>query len=567
MKMPQSGQGMAVWSWSRDLPNSARHVRVFTARLSNTGLADLARTPLVASMLCQLHAADPSRYLPEGRAGAYQSFVELLYEQNTHKSIRNTHDEVIRVLKDRHQIPRDQRAAEQTAQLVRDDLPGLIDHLAHERINGNTAPVVEILARHLDVQRPAKVKAPLWNAFLGDLLRPTGLLYERSGDFHFLHQTLLEYHAARHATRDEQARAELLQSLFRRDHAFADGHASAPDVESSYLGFLLDGLLAPADHIAAETLQALDDLTSRNAIAACRLLATLVKLRTNLPADRTAHQLAKLALRQDLAGWRLVAAKYLVGVDGHWEEGAGLLARLVDDTTLSFKNRVKAAWTLAQLRGHRPEAAGLLLRLAGDKSLGYPRRLDAGWALSQMKECREGVVRLFAPYAYNTWNHHHDRRDAAGLLAAFGEERAIETLFREATEGTFGTSDIRNRARAALYLTALGDERLAGPLAAMTEYDPEGDILGHALAAKALSQLPRHREEAAEVLARIASDPAVWAGPYRVEAAEYLAELDGYRGKAVELLTLLAENNISRNRADQALAKLGAPRHSTVGKR
>ncbi|MGP3974333.1 hypothetical protein ACTWQF_09965 [Streptomyces sp. 8N114] len=110
-------------------------------------------------------------------------------------------------------MPRDNLAAEQSAQQVGDHLPELIDHLAHERFTGNTAPAVEIVASHLPVQRPAKVKEPLWNTFLGDLLRPTGLLVERAGDFEFLHQTLLEHHAALHATRDGQARTQVLHDL------------------------------------------------------------------------------------------------------------------------------------------------------------------------------------------------------------------------------------------------------------------------------------------------------------------------------------------------------------------
>lgn len=214
----------------------------------------------MAFMLCQLYAADPARPLPDGRSGAYQAFVELIYEQNAHKNIKDTHDEAIRRLKDRHQIPKDNQAAEQAARQVRDHLPELIDHLAHERINGHTAPAVDILASHQQANRPQKVQQHLWNAFLSDLLRPTGILVQRADDFDFLHQTLLEYHAARHATRDEQARTKLLHDLIASSKSPENNHWDGrfpsrypsgndrwkpPAAEPSYLGFLLDGLLTP----------------------------------------------------------------------------------------------------------------------------------------------------------------------------------------------------------------------------------------------------------------------------------------------------------------------------------
>ncbi|MFD7205286.1 hypothetical protein [Streptomyces sp. NPDC059893] len=127
-------------------------------------------------------------------------FVELVYEQNSHKQVARTQDKTIRELKVR--FPRDDEAAEQAAQHVRYHLSELIGSLAYEKINGNTAPAVDILVSR--VERPRKVKVHLWTALLSDLLRPAGVLAQRADDFDFLHQTLLEYHAARHATRDEQ---------------------------------------------------------------------------------------------------------------------------------------------------------------------------------------------------------------------------------------------------------------------------------------------------------------------------------------------------------------------------
>jgi hypothetical protein len=537
----------------RDLPESEHQVRVFVAGLRQSGLDDLARTPLMAFMLCQLHATDPSRSLPDGRTSVYQSFVELLYEQNTHKSIRHTHDEVIRVLKDRHQIPRDQQAVEQAAQLVREGLPQLIDHLAHERISGNTEPAVDILARWLHVQRPAKVKPPLWNAFLGDLLRPAGLLAERSNGFHFLHQTLLEFHSARHATRNEQARAALLLSLFRNRNSvdspyddqemrgkqareelhyyvahhqldleyLSEGQArrdeqdrasqlhellhrqrdragrylSLPALEPSYLGFLLDGLIAPADYIAAETIRTLDELAAPAQTAACQLLVQQVQLRTNLPADLTAGRLSAFAQSQDLdIQDRSLAAAALATVPGHRDEGATLLFRFADNASLAFKERARAARHLADVDGRLSEAAQLLISLAHGPGI-----------------------------------HLRDRVDATRLLATLGDERA-----------------------AAILITLAGYD------------DPEGDIHGHLRAAKYLSYLPKYREEAAIALIRIATDTTHWDKYSSAAAAESLARLDGYRTHGIDLLTRLAREKRGGRYARDALARLRGPGRRTA---
>ncbi|MGD3111922.1 NACHT domain-containing protein [Streptomyces sp. YGL11-2] len=555
----------------RDLPNRDRHVQVFTAGLRTSGLHELARTPLMASMLCPLYAADPTRPLPEGRTGAYRSFVELLYEQNTHKSVGATHTEAIRVLTDRHQIPRDQQAAEQAARVVRDELPDLIDHVAHERMNGNTAPVVAILATHLHVRRPDKVRPPLWNAFLGDLLRPTGLLAEQAGDFHFLHHTLLEYHAARHATRNVQARAELLTRLFPRRPISARDDAApssvppssvpAPPVrplalDPSYLGFLLNGLLAPGDRVAADTERALDELAASNAVAVVRLLTDQMRMRTGLPADLLARHFAAFSRDKELDGYRIVAAWCLATLAGHRNEGAELLAGLADDTTLTFENRVRAATQLARMKDYRARAAKLLIRMAGGGPLGD--RLKAGQALGRLAEYRGEAIAMFtsllnrAPLPH--YGDFYERMDMATVLAGWGNERGTELLLHITNNNAL---DVRRRARAAFGLAQLDDERVAEPLSAMTVYDdPEDDIYGPVLAARALAQLSRHREEGARALARIASDPDAWDSRARVEAAEFLADVDGHHGEALALLTRLAKGGTTSRHAAKALTKL-----------
>ncbi|MDQ7911377.1 hypothetical protein RB614_43515 [Phytohabitans sp. ZYX-F-186] len=69
------------WFAALGLPDPAASAAGFTRAVRYTSLAELARTPLIATMLCQLFVLRPERDLPQGRAGVYQSFVDLLRER------------------------------------------------------------------------------------------------------------------------------------------------------------------------------------------------------------------------------------------------------------------------------------------------------------------------------------------------------------------------------------------------------------------------------------------------------------------------------------------------------
>ncbi|MFE7111909.1 NACHT domain-containing protein [Streptomyces sp. NPDC057575] len=396
----------------RGLNDPLFHAHEFSAGLRRSRLDVLARTPLMASMLCQLYTADPARPLPDGRTGAYESFVELIYEQNVGKNIRNAHDEAIRLLKEPFQVPRHHRTVELAAQQVADHLPELIDYLAYSWVNGSTVPAAEILSSHIHVNRPEKVKKQSWKAFLDDLLRPTGLLAQRGEDFVFLHQTLLEYHAARHATRDEQARTELLRGLVASSNVPGTRHREPPGLEPSYLGFLLDGLLAPGDQIAEQTTQYLDELTAPVTGETCRFLATQVELGTNLAPGLTAPRLIAFAESGTMPSYYCVyAAVALTGLEGYWRKAAILLADLAQDYTLNGEDRVWAAEVFAGLDGHREEAANLLARLIHDTSLDS-HSYDINFTDDDYQLAVEALARL-------------DRHRATSILAGIAQDTTL----------------------------------------------------------------------------------------------------------------------------------------------
>ncbi|WP_225836668.1 hypothetical protein [Streptomyces sp. NK08204] len=574
-------------AWFHTLDEPERHASAFTDQLQ-PGLDELARTPLMASMLCQLYAADPSKPLPSGRIGAYQAFIELVYEQNTHKNITRIHEQAIQALKSHHQIPKDLQAADHAAQHVRDHLPELIDHLAHEKINGNTTPTLALCAQLLPTPRPAKIKEHLWNAFLGDLLRPTGLLTQHTGDFHFLHKTHLEYHAARHATRTEETRTQLLHTLFPAQGTTAEDHWEPPDPDVSYLLFLIDCLLAPRDQIATQTLQHLDDVTARGGLEAGKVLLWLVRSGTALPDDMTAVWLTRLA--QDTTADdrdRIEAAWSLTPLPGYEQTGADLLARLAQDTTVYGSSRVAAAEALARMEGYEQTGVGILTVLIPDDSaLDGWHRVRAAHALGKVN-AREGIAQLVSLATQDSTLHHSDRLDAALLIDIFA--RGVQWAF-DLSEGIREDSDRLAAAtelarldapRGAARLTRLAQDtslasgfrvRAADTLAQLDARagaeqlsclagDTTLSDLARSRATEALVRLRGDKQAEADRLTRLADDTTRHPR-FRVEAAEALARLEGHEQAGVEQLTRLAqdtsylEGGFCRVDAAEALARL-----------
>lgn len=234
----------------------SRHTERFGQAIHEAALDDLARTPLMAFMLCQLYLTDPDRVMPGGRSAVYEAFTHLLYDNNQNKHIADSHEQAIRHLVEARQSPQSRQDAETAARQVHQHLPKLIDFLAYQWLADDQAPAAEVLAAHEIVRRPDRVDPELWQAFLEDLLRHTGLLVHHADGPGFSHRTYLEFHAARHATRDQHARTALLERLFPSTRK-----PKVPQVEASYLGFLLDRLLAAPDGNAAGTAERIEALT------------------------------------------------------------------------------------------------------------------------------------------------------------------------------------------------------------------------------------------------------------------------------------------------------------------
>ena len=212
------------WFAAQQLPAPTHTAELFTAALERSGIVDLARTPLMATMLCQLFINRPDESLPESRGQIYRRFVDLLQENQYN---RVPEHQAARAL------AKYGKAARKRAQHTTNMLPRLIRHLAHQRHSGNTDPALRILTGHPDAQRPEAVPQTAWEDFLTGCLRGSGVLLPRVGDFAFLHHTILEHLAARHAADNARTYTETFDALLRetRNPGFANG---------SYLGFLLE---------------------------------------------------------------------------------------------------------------------------------------------------------------------------------------------------------------------------------------------------------------------------------------------------------------------------------------
>ncbi|SNT59847.1 NACHT domain-containing protein [Actinacidiphila glaucinigra] len=525
--------------WSR--PEAARRSGHFASALYEASLVELARTPLMAFLLCQLYLAHPERPLPDGRTGVFEAFSRLLYGTNPRKRIRDSHREAIQHLIEDLQGFRAHQEAHDAARHVCEALPELIDSLAHQWLTGHQTSVAEALASHEAVRRPSKVHEKRWTAFLEDLLRHTGLLVHSADGLGFPHQTLLEYHAACHATRNEEVRAELLDALLPPQPSAHEDGWTAPDLEPSYLGFLLDALLAPHDQIAVKTLQRLDDLTAGGGIETLSFLLQQEWLRTALPSQSRVLWLTRMADETDSDDHvRVEAAWALARVPGFTQEGVDRLERFADTETLDSWHRVKAAGVLAGVAGFEQAGVRRLERFLNSTILDDIHRVTAAWALAGVERYEQAGVNHLTRMADEADSDDHVRVEAAWALArvpGFTQE-GVDRLERF-VGGSTGLDGV-HRVRAAWALARVrgfeqaGVDQLKGLVHNATLDDSR-----RMDAAVFLASFDTNA--GADAYTCLADDTTLHY-IYRIAAAEALAGIEGYKQTGVARLERFARD-------------------------
>ncbi|WP_225827016.1 NACHT domain-containing protein [Streptomyces naphthomycinicus] len=536
------------------LDDSRRHAAALTAKLDHTRLAEPARTPLMAYMLCQLYLTDPDRFPPDGRSAVYEEFVAQLRSGDEAKDVSEGQRQAVDALGRNGGL-----VAERWAMSVIEQLPQLIEHLAYARLRqGDSAPAVDVLprlgdgevARHVTVvtQRDRR-------PFLREILRHSSLLVEYpDGDFGFPHLTIAEYLAARHATRNVQAAGRALGELSQAmRHDDITGGAGPRD--PSYLGFVLDQLLAPGSGLCSDVSRMLQEAATGRDLRVCLFIADQSQRGTLLPApvaEATTRALAGLARGAATDGAdRVRAAEALTWLS---EDSGETLAEIISDGSLGDDPRCQAAVALTRLDGQiaaralagalgdpglrpstRVEMADSLLAIVRDTGLGRHIRLRAADALDHFARTPDALV------------DGATRVRAAEALARLDCGRAADVL-----EMLGRDADITvHRLRAAEALVMLAPSRGVHVL----------DLLAHDHSAR-----PFDRVQAAQAMTRPAPRQAASAfdflvrdhtldGPERVTAGQGLARIDPQRASAA-LDLLVCDGTLDafdRVRAGEAL--------------
>lgn len=424
----------AGWFGALELPLPERAADSFIAALDRTQLAEQARTPLMATMLCQVYAADPGRRLPTGRIGLYERFIDLLYERQHAAGNSGARFQA------KAALCRYGEEAVSRAEHTLDRLPDMIMQAAADLRRGSPGPVLGLLANHPDAARPRQVPHKVWEAFLDQSLRRSGLLTPRAGRLVFLHQTLLEYLAVRHDTRDRAACRRAVRRAFGSPLLWWLGRHRAFRDEYSFLGFLMEA----AEGKGFDTARALRPMAK--SIPGARFMAEQAALGTQISgavlriaADTIADAITDPRSIESPLDRDLAAEEYLVDIaflvdlgDGY--RAADLAASLADEGSVFPGYRVDAACMMADLGDVR--AADVLFALA----CGYPDgparistfRLDAAVKLLDLGDAR--AADLLAAFAANRRVQAWDRRHCARRLAASGDARAAGLLDALAAE-------------------------------------------------------------------------------------------------------------------------------------
>ncbi|WP_329345019.1 hypothetical protein OG252_51620 [Streptomyces sp. NBC_01352] len=552
--------------WFANLPDPDHVTQRFLRELDRTRLTESARIPLMASLLCQLHAAAPNQPLPASRGQVYSDFIAAQYKRQ-HAP---------------HSPGNPQRLSAGLAGYGSDalrgakrflkNLPDLIARLAAERHTGNDQPTLDIVDSF--VQRPERVPPDEWRAFLSTGLNQSGLLTVRAGEYVFLHQTFLEYLAARHASSNPHA---LRKAFDDRPH-FSDirispeglrwwqWHRSPPRSDPSYIGFLLD---ITHQRNAKVGVRGLKRLVTRGGLDGWQFIADLVRLGTPLPDSiiRTTAQ-ALYGLARGTTPYetsRLKAAQALARLGD--PRAAELLHDIARNTipmgpyqTLTYSSRAEAARALAELGG-APHTTELLYGLARDTALFVDIRMAAAVSLVELGDAR-GAELLHGVVLDTTLPE--GREAAAKFLADRGDPRAAELLHGLARDTTLSDS---GRTCAAKFLAEFGDPRGLDLLHDFAR-DTNLDYSDRGSAAKSLAL--RGDPRSADVLYHLTCHPSISGNDdfTIVHPARDLAQLGDPRGTEVlyHLARSLTRYGFDHDgvHAAESLAEVGDPRGAEV---
>ncbi|CAL9646078.1 trypsin-like peptidase domain-containing protein [Streptomyces sp. enrichment culture] len=204
------------WLTALKVDDPERAADLFLDRLEASGMTDPARTPLMASMLCQLFKADQDQPLPRGRSAVYREFVRATQGgRRWNRSDSPWPQLLTRATKDYGD------AGAAALKSLRAQLPALLERLAYERHNGTDGSALQLLTKWSRTIGRKVMSEDDWAELSGralpELLRACGLLRQRRDDFVFIHQTFAEYLTARWIAGNPRLSAREFRLVFGHD--------------------------------------------------------------------------------------------------------------------------------------------------------------------------------------------------------------------------------------------------------------------------------------------------------------------------------------------------------------
>ncbi|WP_405655997.1 trypsin-like peptidase domain-containing protein [Streptomyces sp. RK9] len=545
-----------VWFRYLGLPDPQGAADRFLAVLARADLAEMASSPLMATMLCRLYAAGPDGTLPSSRGAVYRSYIDLLDSGRSPAGLVRVRTQTRAALQGRG----DQalKAVERTL----DHLPALIAQVADVLHGDNRLSAVDVLETLPAVERPCAVPPREWRAFLEAALRGSGLLTAGAGRLEFWHQTLLEFLAAQHALADAHALGPALKRVFEFD--VPEGQSwrveygiRIPSEYLSYIAFLLDAASESGDQRATRQISVrLRRLVDGGyPLRACKFIAQLARFGAALPpqvvdavVDTAVRLLTGTPTNYEYED-HAEMVDVVLGV-GH-PDAIEICADLVKDPRLDDRAAMWAARALPRAGGAR--GVELCVRLASDPGLPGAVRVRGARALAGWKP--HGAD-LCAALGQDTGLDDETRVRALRALARLGDPRAADLCVDLCAQRALSP---KHRTWMAILLVALDDARGADQYALLAG-DARLDLSRRRRLITTLSLLPFPR--AAGFCAGLAGDSSR-SGAVRVAAAEALLSRCP-DGRAVAVATALATDTRLRHghrvAAVRALA-LRSPRH------
>ncbi|MET8262087.1 HD domain-containing protein, partial [Micromonospora sp. NPDC005205] len=260
------------WLAHLGMPSPQQAAHRFISKASEANLEELARNPLMAAMLCQLHIADPDQIFPTGRSQLYETFVNSLFERQ-YRGARNGIHHQINSITERYGVD----AITAGGKLLR-SATGLVERLAWLRQSEQSGTAVQAVASWTDELKPDNLPDTGWHSLLRELLRRSGVLTERGGDFVFSHKTIEEFLATRFIIKDSDESARQFRNVWARRSWLENQEWLT--TRQSFLRFLVDGWSREHDLTPL-----LKRLTTKGNIEGCRLVCSLHSDGSSLGSD------------------------------------------------------------------------------------------------------------------------------------------------------------------------------------------------------------------------------------------------------------------------------------------